>query len=173
MVSLDIFEKYERAELYRLFSGLFLHEPSDEFIFHMKEIFLLTFDDHVEDIRRDFNNLFIYNRELLPLESIQRKEIFSDYLVQDIERFYHRAGIMLDEEINLPPDHLSTELIFLSYLIETELNETFKRFFEEHIISWVPEYCQKIKEHGQTEFYKESISVFEEFLESEYEELNG
>ncbi len=171
MVSLELFERYEKAELYRLFSGLFLHEPSDEFIFHMKEIFLLTFDDPVEHIRRDFNAIFVYNRELLPLESIQRKETFSAHLVQDIERFYHRAGIMLDDEINLPPDHLSTELIFLSYLIETELNDTFKRFFEEHIISWVPEYCEKIKEHAQTEFYKESIGVFEEFLESEYEEL--
>jgi len=171
MVSLELFERYERAELYRLFSGLFLHEPSDEFIFHMKEIFLLTFDDPIEHIRRDFNNLFVYNRELLPLESIQRKEIFSDYLVKDIERFYHRAGIMLDDEISLPPDHLSTELIFLSYLIETELNDTFKRFFEEHIMSWVPEYCAKIKEHSRTGFYKESIAVLEEFLETESEAL--
>ncbi len=171
MVFLDIFEKYERAELYRLFSGLFLHEPTDEFIIHIKEIFFLPFDDPADNIRRDFNSLFVYSRELLPLESIQRRNIPVDLIVKEIERFYHGAGIMLDDELNLPPDHLSTELIFISYLIETELNDTFKRFFEEHIISWVPEYCQKIKEHAQTGFYKESIGVFEEFLEAEYDEL--
>lgn len=54
MVFLDIFERYERAELYRLFAGLFLHEPQDEFIFHFSDVFSLEFDDPIDDIRRDF-----------------------------------------------------------------------------------------------------------------------
>ncbi len=167
----DIFERYERAELYRLFSGLFLHEPSEEFIFHLKDLFFMTFEDPIDNIRRDFHGLFILNRDLLPVESLQRQDLPRDLIVREVEGFYHSTGIMLDEELSLPPDHLSLELIFLSYTIENGLYETFVKFFDAHIMSWVPQYCDMVKEHSETGFYREALSIFREFLDSEYEEL--
>lgn len=80
---------------------------------------------------------------------------------------------MLDEELSLPPDHLSVELIFLSYLVENELHETFRTFFEAHIMSWVPQYCDRIISSAQTGFYREALGLFKEFLEAEYNELTG
>lgn len=171
MVSLDIFEKYERAELYRLFAGLFLHEPQDEFIFHIRDVFALEFDDPVDEIRRDFFHLFILNKELLPVESLHHPEM--ENIPVEVESFYHSTGIMLDEELSLPPDHISVELIFVSYLIENELQEHFRTFFEAHIMSWVPQYCDKVINHAGTGFYREAPAVLKEFLEAEYNELMG
>lgn len=172
MVSIDLFEKYERAELYRLFAGLFLHEPSEEFIFHLRDLFVMSFEDPIDNIRRDFHRLFILNRELLPVESLQRQDLPGDIIMREVEGFYHSTGIMLDEELSLSPDHLSVELIFLSYIIENGLNEVFMKFFEAHIMSWVPEYCDRVKAQAETDFYREALSVFREFLDSEYEEID-
>lgn len=172
MVFSDIFDRYERAELYRLFAGLFLHEPYEDFILHMRELFFMTFNDTIDEIRMDFSRLFVKSRDLLPLGSIQREYALPrELLIKDIEELYHSTGIMLDEEMNLPADHLSVELIFLSYTVENDLYQVFSKFFEEHIITWVPEYCDRIIQHSQTSFYKEAISVFKEFIETEYDEL--
>lgn len=171
MVSLDIFEKYERAELYRLFAGLFLHGPQDEFIFHIRDVFALEFDDPLDEIRKDFFHLFVLNTGLIPVESVQHPGIKNIPL--EVETFYHSTGIMLDEELDLPPDHLSVELIFLSYLIENELQEPFRTFFEAHIMSWVPQYCDRVINMASTGFYKEAPAVLKEFLEAEYNELTG
>lgn len=171
MVSFDIFERYERAELYRLFAGLFLHEPADDFIFHIKDIFALESDDPVDDIKRDFFHLFVLNKELVPIQSIQQPEI--ENIPAQVEAFYFSTGIMLDEELSLPPDHLSVELIFLSYLIENDLRDIFKEFFDAHIMSWIPGYIEKVISHAETAFYREALQVLKEFLEAEYKELTG
>ncbi len=171
MVFLDIFEKYERAELYRLFAGLFLQEPQNEFILHVKDVFALKFDDPLDEIRRDFFHLFILNTGLIPVESVQHPEIKD--VARKVEALYHSTGIMLDEELALPPDHLSVELIFLSYLIENELQEPFRTFFEAHIMSWVPPYCDKVINQASTGFYREAPAVLKEFLDAEYNELTG
>lgn len=167
----DIFDRYERAELYRLFSGLFLHEPSEEFIFHLKALFLMTFEDDLNNIRKDFHKLFVLNRELLPVESRQRQDLPRDLLLRDVEGFYHSTGIMLDVELTLSPDHLSVELMFLSYTIGRGLYEIFSKFFGAHIMSWVPNYCERVKGLAETGFYRESLTIFREFLEAEYNEL--
>ncbi|MCX7794423.1 MAG: molecular chaperone TorD family protein [Thermodesulfovibrionales bacterium] len=171
MVSLDIFEKYERAELYRLFAGLFLHEPSDDFILHIKDVFGLKFDEPLDEIRRDFFHLFVLNKDLVPIESIHHQAI--ENIPVEVETIYHSTGVMLDEELALPPDHLSVELIFVSYLVENDLQDIFRRFFEEHIISWIPQYCERVISSAETGFYRETPALLKEFLEAEYEELAG
>jgi TorA maturation chaperone TorD len=57
----------------------------------------------------------------------------------------------------------------MSYLIENDFIEQQKRFLEEHLRKWIPEYCNKIYKHAKTVFYKELANLLKEFILSEYE----
>jgi len=47
-----------RAILYRLFSGLFLSEPTEEFLIQFRDIFGITITDTIDEITIDFMQLF-------------------------------------------------------------------------------------------------------------------
>lgn len=177
MALYDNVEDIERAELYRLFAGIFMNEPSDELVFHVKEVFDLKFSETPQQIRMDFIALFLrYDLHLAPYESLynypigDRPKLWGK-AAEDVQAFYSRAGLVIDEEINLMPDHISSELLFMSYLIENGILETQKKFFERHIMKWIPEYCDMIENHAGTIFYKEIANILKEFLLSEVEEF--
>jgi TorA maturation chaperone TorD len=76
---------------------------------------------------------------------------------------------MIDEEISIIPDHISAELLFMSYLIENGLTEHRIKFLREHLFRWVPEYCDEIQRHANSAFYKEVANILKEFILSDYE----
>lgn len=173
----DSDEDIERAELYRLFAGIFMNEPSDEIIFHFREVFDLKFSETPQQIRMDFAGLFLrYDLHLAPYESLYNYPIGDKpklwgKAAEDAQAFYSRAGLVIDEETNLMPDHISSELLFMSYLIENGALETQKKFLEGHLVNWIPEYCGMIENHAGTMFYKEIANILKEFLLSEVEKF--
>ena len=80
---------------------------------------------------------------------------------------------MIDEEAGLVPDHLGLELLFMSYLIDNMRVYEQKKFLEEHLRGWVPRYCDEVREHAATVFYRELAHLVGEFIESESELLSG
>ncbi len=174
MYNYEPFERFERAELYRIFADIFFHEPTHEQVISLKEMFLLTFDDTIDEIRSDYYNLFYSSQGILPLESFQRRfEVPSWKLVEDVMKFYHSIGVTLDEEMDIPPDHISSELIFMSYLIENNYIREQKVFFEEHIIKWVVDFLDEIYKRAATSFFREFSQILKEFIISEHEEMTG
>jgi TorA maturation chaperone TorD len=168
-------EDIERAELYRFFAGLFMQEPSDETIMQAKDMFQLEFDDTFQEIRIEYNHLFsIPNGHLIPCESLYNypvgeKQKLWGAAAERVEAFYSSAGLMIDVETNLMPDHISAEFLFMSYLIDNRLNRLQSRFLKEHIGVWVPGYCDMLKDHASTGFYKEIADVLKEFVLFEIE----
>ncbi len=64
-------EDTERANLYRLFSGLFLSEPTEEFLIQFRDIFGITITNTIDEITIDFMQLFSDAAgHLLPYESL-------------------------------------------------------------------------------------------------------
>src|SRR3990172_10154232 len=113
-------ENAERAALYRLFRSVFAGEPSEEELVTVKEMFQMKFDETADEIGNDFRSLF---RE--PLLRLLPYESFYNYPLGDrpglwgkaayaVQEFYRSAGVMIDEEANLAPDHLSVELLFMN-----------------------------------------------------------
>lgn len=172
-------EDIERSELYRFFAGLFMQEPSDEIIMQAKDMFQLEFDDTFQEIRNDYNHLFsIPDGHLIPCESFYKYPVVEKgrlwgVVAEDVESFYSSTGLMIDEETNLMPDHISVEFLFMSYLIDNRLKGLQKRFLKEHIGLWVPGYCDMLKDHANTGFYKEVADVLKDFILFEIEEFES
>jgi TorA maturation chaperone TorD len=170
-------EEIERAELYKFFAGLFMQEPSDEIITQAKEMFQLEFDDTFQEIRFDYSHLFkIPDGHLIPCESLynylnEDKKGLWGVKPEDVQSFYNSAGLIMDEETDLMPDHISLEFLFMSYLINNGLIELQKKFLKNHLGRWVPSYCDLLKDHAQTDFYKEIAEVLKEFILFEVEEF--
>jgi len=167
----------ERTELYRLFASLFMQEPAMETILTMKEMFRMECDDTPDEVAEDFRHLFLAPQGELPsYESLynyplkERPGLWGR-VTEEVQNSYRAAGLVIDAEIGLAPDHLSAELLFMSYLIEHGLSGHQKDFLETHILTWVPEYCDEIRKRAHTTFYREVADLLKEFVTSDYEEF--
>ncbi len=167
----------ERAELYRLFSALFMKEPDEEILGQAKEIFGMDFKDSAEQIGNDFTAIFLRpDLHMAPYESLHNfppgdKPGLAGKAARDVQAFYESAGLSLQEGMDLIPDHLSVELLFMSYLAENRYTEKLHVFLEEHLLRWVPEYCDEVGKHATTAFYKEIANLLKEFIISEYSSM--
>jgi TorA maturation chaperone TorD len=117
-----------------------------------KEGFILT-NNHVvetaDEIKRDFDRLFPYPEgKLPPIESFFLTLENSSH-ADEVSAYYASAGLTIDEEFELIPDHLYLELLFMSYLIETNRYDLQKKFLDEHLMNWIP-YYWTIDQTGRT-----------------------
>lgn len=161
----------ERAEAYRILANLFLKPPESDHLKTLKEDLELESTEDSYEILRDFEDLFPYpGGRLPPLESLhaEGREAVAD-VVSD---FYAAAGLTIDEEFEAAPDHLSLELLFMSYLIGIKRLDLQKNFLEEHIMNWVPYYCEEVISRAKTSFYKEIAGITINFLDNEFEGLD-
>lgn len=160
----------ERAEAYRILADLFLKPPEDDMIRIIKDDFGLESEDTAEEIRTDFAGLFSYPEgKLPPIESFFLT-LEGSASANEVAEFYTTAGITIDEEFELIPDHLYLEFLFMSYLIETHKFDLQKKFLEEHLMNWIPDYCDELARQATTVFYREIAEITHDFLISESQE---
>ncbi|NJD57075.1 MAG: hypothetical protein FIA94_11825 [Nitrospirae bacterium] len=161
-------DKSERAEAYQTLSQFFLSPPDEEDLQVIRQDFSLESRESVAQIAEDYDFLFSYPHGYLqPIESIFSLSTETGY--SNVAGVYARAGLALDESSDAVPDHLSIELLFMSYLIENEKTEQEKIFLEQHLMNWVPYYCGEIIKQAKTLFYREIAEIVKDFLISEYD----
>ncbi|MCX7987951.1 MAG: molecular chaperone TorD family protein [Thermodesulfovibrio sp.] len=171
MTFLNPLEQEERAEIYRLFAYIFMNIPDVELIEEFESFAGITITDSYEEICNDFINLF--NEDKLPnYESYYRgilyKDIPIDFSLSDVQHFYWTAGVAIDEEFDLPADHISMELLFMSYLIEQNLKDLQIEFLR-RLYEWIPLFCDNLYKASKTDFFKEVATSLKEFILSECE----
>ena len=132
-------EDAERAELYKLFSDLFMREPTEETLLQAKEIFRMKFSASPDEIRKDFARIFL-SPDLHPSPyeslynfSVGEKPGLWGKATEEVKAFYESAGLTLDEEATFIPDHLALEFLFMNYLVQNGLVEQQEMFFKEHL----------------------------------------
>jgi TorA maturation chaperone TorD len=85
--------------------------------------------------------------------------------VQSVSEFYESYGWKPKTKNSVPGDHLGIELLFLTRLVEMslhlddepshrELKKEIRRFIDQHILSWIPEWNKKVQESAHTSCYK-------------------
>jgi len=164
------YSNIERAEAYRILAEFFLKTPEEDMLRTIKDDFGLESEETAEEISRDFDRLFSYPEgKLPPIESFFLT-LESTASANEVAGFYAGAGITIDEEFELIPDHLYLELLFMSYLIETNKYDLQKKFLEEHLMNWVPYYCDELASQAKTVFYREVAEITRDFLVSESRE---
>jgi putative dimethyl sulfoxide reductase chaperone len=164
------YSNLERAEAYRLLSEFFLKVPEEDMLRTIKEDFELESEETVDEIRTDFDRLFRYPEgKLPPIESFFLT-LENTSSAEEVAQFYSSAGLTIGEEFEYIPDHLYLELIFMSYLIETNKYDLQMKFLDEHLMNWVPYYCDELVKESKTDFYREIAEITREFLVAESEE---
>ncbi len=161
-------EDSERSEAYRILADIFSEPPDNDFFEAIKEDFELESREAGDEIRRDFDSLFVSpGGKLPPLESLH--DIREKTPTSPVSEFYEKAGLTIDEEFEYIPDHISLEFLFMSYLIETKRLDLQENFLEGHIMNWVPYYCDEVIKQAGTVFYKEIAGITKDFVTNEYE----
>jgi TorA maturation chaperone TorD len=159
----------ERSEAYRVLADLFFKPPDHDLLMTVREDFELESKETEFEIVQDFNDLFLYpDGRVLPLESsfVRGSNIIT---VDEVTRFYADAGLTIEDEFQFMPDHISLEFLFMSYLIETGKTEIQEDFLDEHILNWVPAFCEEAAKHAKTKFYREITELASQFVSKEFQ----
>lgn len=135
------------------------------------------------ELQKDYTRMcFASKPRLVPLfESVYLEgKLYQDSTLQ-IARLYDEAGLRLTEKFKLPPDHISLELEFMSYLLyqeidarkneDTELIEEAVQFRQEvlhkHLGKFASKLLTKMEQGARTPFYRNVAPLAREFLQRE------
>lgn len=200
----------ERADFYRLLASLYFKEVSEEFLEQMpllagseasgnekmdrgfkalRQYSVRKGPDPRTDLAVDYARVFlsagIYEGDAAnPYESIYTSE--EGLIMQDardeVRLIYLKQAINVNDELNLPEDHLSFELEFLAIMAdrvqellassgdagEVAANLGVQRaFIDEHLLNWLPMLAQRVKDCAEQPFYPAILDITQGFLEED------
>jgi TorA maturation chaperone TorD len=146
----------------------------------------------LEDLAVEYARLFLGpGKHISPHESVHHKkegvqsgQLWGE-LTAEVKRIIESSGLEYKSEFTGMPDHISVELEFMQQVTlreeqawqdddkQTALlclkNE--KKFVDEHLFRWVPDFCEKVIETADWPFYREMARLTRSFIEFEKEEL--
>ncbi|MBI5115622.1 molecular chaperone TorD family protein [Candidatus Poribacteria bacterium] len=99
-------------------------------------------------------------------------------ILGDVAGFYRAFGFDPSKEMPEAPDHVSLEIAFVSHLKLKEAfalmqleNEPYqvcvaaeKKFLEEHLLTWLPQFLERIHEQDAHPFYKKAADIIKGYL---------
>ncbi len=117
--------------------------------------------ESVEDIAVDYAKIFLgagiaEGASAIPYASVYTspKKIIMQEEWSEVNAIYVQHKLERSGEAKqLMEDHIAVELSFMAYLAAEESVEE-NKFLEEHILNWVPEFCEDISKYAMTEFYR-------------------
>ena len=119
-------------------------------------------------LQEDFNLLFSGQGVPLapPLESNYTDSIINEASgAGKVSDFYDSYGWQKRSRYNVPDDNLGIELLFLTLLMDKyialddeacrkEMRKEIRRFLKNHVLSWLPEWNERMQENARTLCYK-------------------
>ena len=106
----------------------------------------------VEALQVEYVRLFDYRPSCPPYESAYRKDMKGAGLLGDLAEIYREGDLKCVPSLAI--DHISVQFEFMHYLTHTEQSaglgaqnyrEMQKRFLEDHLMKWVPTFCDDLK----------------------------
>ena len=135
-----------------------------------------------EDLSVEYAKLFVGPFELLapPYGSVYLDDggrVMGDSTMKVIEA-YQREGLSKNDDFKDLPDHIVVEMEFMSYLLFKEREALEKSdsdavkeyadkqedFLSNSIRPWIPQFCSRIKEGTENEFYRSLADCLYVFL---------
>ncbi len=142
------------------------------------------------EFTRLFRGVNPFYSPLPPYESVYREEggrVFGELTVT-VHREYRRFGLDLASGLSgEPPDHISFELEFMHLLCcqEAEAWENDdedealrlllaeREFLREHLVTWLPQFCGKIREYDRLGLFHGLADLTEGWVIFDYQYLQG
>lgn len=131
----------------------------------------------VDDLQNDYRRLFPSNSLVPVKESGYRNNSFAEtYKKPDVSVFYDAYGWVSKLRSKEADDHLAIEILFLTRLVEKylslddepcriEMGKEIRRFIDQHLLSWIPQWNEKVQEHANTICYKGIGTLIEACIE--------
>lgn len=148
-----------------------------------KELVAAIENNDVEGLQIEYSRLFDYKPLCFPQESAHRKDFRGNLILKQLVSLYKESG--LDCSDKNAPDHISIELEFMHFLVFNEESRSDEKieeksmflkyqneFFQNHLVKWVPNFCQCIIENSESPFFCCLAHLTGEFLSSEHEYMN-
>ncbi|MCW8862827.1 MAG: molecular chaperone TorD family protein [Rhodospirillales bacterium] len=150
-------------------------------------------DKLAEDLAVEYTRLFIGpGSRISPYESIHVENEsnssgeFWGKQTAEVKVFIEAAGLKYADDYVELPDHVSAEMEFMQRLASFESksrregkNEDAmfckgiqKRFYDEHLSKWIPQFCEKIIDRSETPFFKEMAELTRDVIEFERENFS-
>ncbi|UCH38691.1 MAG: molecular chaperone TorD family protein [Gammaproteobacteria bacterium] len=144
-----------------------------------------------EDLGIEFTRLFMGPGEhISPHESIfvevdgEAGGLYGAITVK-VKKFIETTGLVYDDAFTGLPDHVSVELEFMGRLSEFEAEKwadgddegaryclsVQKMFAEEHLLRWIPQFCEQVIARADLPFYREMARITNEFVDFDYESI--
>jgi TorA maturation chaperone TorD len=122
------------------------------------------------ELEKDYTWMFFASkpRAAYLFESVYREGKLLQDSTFEIAGLYRDAGLVLNEDFRLPPDHIAVELEFLSFLFFKELEghkkekqeivayarELQAAVVDRHLRPFVQNVAERLTQHAKTPFYK-------------------
>ena len=150
-------------------------------------------DEQLEDLAVEYARLFLGpDKHISPHESIHHQRDDGDWGAHwggstvDVKKFIETTGLEYKQEYSGMPDHLSVELEFMQEAAEREAKaieqkdwegalycqKMEKKFICDHLIKWIPAFCDKIISQSELSFYGDLADVTKKFITLEFEEID-
>jgi TorA maturation chaperone TorD len=141
-----------------------------------------------EMMKIDYSILFAEPTDPLapPLESSFRRKsaVRLNKEIPGVIDFYNSYGWVSKFRNHIPDDHIGVELLFLTLMVEKylelddeachmEMKNEIRRFIDEHIFTWVPEWNNKIQSYAKTLSYKGIGTLIQACTEDIYSIMAG
>ncbi|MBP1357070.1 MAG: molecular chaperone TorD family protein [Sulfolobus sp.] len=163
---------------YKIFSLLFLSPRYNNKVKEMleeikdrpyyglvKEIIKLSEQDY-NKIATEFTSCFINDYKHVkcpPYESWYKERTVLGSSVEKVMEEYLKFGIYPKKQL---ADHLSTELEFVSFLLNIDKTDEAKLFLTNHILTWVPKLVQDILTYSKGDYTRLLGTGLKQLLET-------
>jgi TorA maturation chaperone TorD len=147
----------------------------------------------IENLAVEYTRLFMGpGKHISPHESVHHERNDGDWGTLwgadtvAVKKFIETAGLEYKSEYTGLPDHISVELEFMQEAAKREVQareendhdgvlyclEMEKKFIDEHLIKWLPVFCEKVVSEAELSFYREIAKLTKSFIEFEKEKIN-
>lgn len=159
-------------------NGDFIQKPEDELL---------------NDLAIEYARLFLGpGKHISPHESVHYQrddgkwgQLWGESTVE-VERFIKATGLSYEADYKGMPDHISVEFELMEALARQEaiaLSENDKtkarrcldvqrKFLEEHLIRWIPFFCEKVIKEAELPFYRAFAELTLRFINFDIQEIN-
>jgi putative dimethyl sulfoxide reductase chaperone len=142
-------------------------------------------ENRLDELRLEHARLFVgpFALPAPPYGSFYRdnRRVMGDSTVEVLQH-YREAGLEVAAESVELPDHIAVLLDFLATLCETEsglrqkgkhdeadaLRKQHDRFLGEHLLSWVPQFAQAVRENAMLPYYQSVCTLLDACLKAVY-----
>ncbi len=184
-VTLELLHQIKDSQFLGVLSGLEIQLGDDFFKKPEEEL--------LEEMAVEYTRLFLGpGKHVSPHESVhlQRDDAGQGQLwgesTVEVKKFIESAGLDYTSEYKGLPDHISVELEFMQQVTLREEQawgendkdgalyclKIEKKFVEEHLVRWIPIFCDKVIREAELPFYREMATLTKNFMEFEKAEIN-